>query len=150
MEKERLSYLQIHPKDNVLVALRDLPQGFEVTVNGQTFLLREGVRAKHKFSIYPLDKDADVMMYGVLVGKMNYALTDSIDIRNESLQHASDNFKQVAHKLGWETPDVSVFRDRMFNGFYRSNGSVGTAKYWLVIALVFCENRNVLPLKEAP
>src|SRR5690606_16090505 len=149
MEKERLSYLQIHPKDNVLVALRDLPQGFEVTVNGQTFLLREGVRAKHKFSIYPLDKDADVMMYGVLVGKMNYAVTEGILISTENLRHASDNFKLGARKLGWEKPDVSGFRDRMFNGFHRSNGSVGTANYWLVIPLVFCENRNVLTLKEA-
>lgn len=149
MEKERLSYLQIHPKDNVLVALRDLPQGFEVTVNGQTFLLREGVRAKHKFTIYPLDKDADVMMYGVLVGKMNYAVTEGILISTENLRHASDNFKLGARKLGWEKPDVSGFRDRMFNGFHRSNGSVGTANYWLVIPLVFCENRNVLTLKEA-
>lgn len=149
MEKERLFYLQIHPKDNVLVALRDLPQGFEIAFNGQTFILREDVRAKHKFTIYPLDKDADVMMYGVLVGKMNYAVAEGKLISTENLRHASDDFKLGPRKLDWEKPDVSVFRDRTFNGFHRSNGSVGTANYWLVIPLVFCENRNVLTLKDA-
>nr|WP_315817268.1 UxaA family hydrolase [Paraflavitalea speifideiaquila] len=34
-------------------------------------------------------------------------------------------------------------------GFHRADGSVGTANYWLVVPLVFCENRNVEVLKEA-
>src|SRR5690606_23898841 len=46
-------------------------------------------------------------------------------------------------------PDVSAFVGRSFNGFHRSNGTVGTANHWLVIPLVFCENRNVLTLKSA-
>ncbi|PRD56150.1 UxaA family hydrolase [Sphingobacterium gobiense] len=149
MEKERLSYLQIHPKDNVLVALRDLPKGFEVDFGGQRFALREGIRAKHKFTITALAKDADVLMYGVLVGKMNYAVTEGVVISTENLRHASDDFKLGNRKLAWEKPDVSAFEGRTFNGFHRSNGTVGTANYWLVIPLVFCENRNVLTLKSA-
>ena len=34
-------------------------------------------------------------------------------------------------------------------GYHRKDGSVGTANYWLVIPLVFCENRNVEVLKTA-
>lgn len=34
-------------------------------------------------------------------------------------------------------------------GYHRANGTVGTANYWLVIPLVFCENRNVLVMKNA-
>jgi altronate hydrolase len=34
-------------------------------------------------------------------------------------------------------------------GYHRSNGTVGTANYWLVIPMVFCENRNVEALKDA-
>ncbi|RZF62061.1 UxaA family hydrolase [Sphingobacterium corticibacterium] len=149
MDRERLSYLQIHPKDNVLVALRDLPQGFVVEFGGHTFALREAVRAKHKFTVYPLDKDADVMMYGVLVGKMNYAVDEGILISTDNLRHASDDFKLGQRELVWEKPDVSAFKGRTFNGFHRSNGTVGTANHWLVIPLVFCENRNVLTLKSA-
>ena len=34
-------------------------------------------------------------------------------------------------------------------GYHRADGSVGTANYWLVIPMVFCENRNLEVLQEA-
>ena len=92
MERERQSFLQIHPKDNVLVALRDLPEGFTVNFGGHTFALREAVRAKHKFTMFPLAKDAEVLMYGVLVGKMNEEVTEVILITTDNLLHASGDF----------------------------------------------------------
>ncbi|SFS37314.1 UxaA family hydrolase [Sphingobacterium wenxiniae] len=149
MRRERLSYLQIHPKDNVLVALRDLPQGFVVEFEGKQFALRDAVAAKHKFTIWPLEKDADILMYGVLVGRMNDAVAEGVLITTENLRHASDDFKLGNRKLDWVKPDVFAFVGRTFNGFHRSNGTVGTANHWLVIPLVFCENRNVLTLKSA-
>src|SRR5690606_26699473 len=41
------------------------------------------------------------------------------------------------------------FSGRTFMGFHREDGKVGTANYWLVIPLVFCENRNIEVLREA-
>ncbi len=38
---------------------------------------------------------------------------------------------------------------RTFNGYHRADGQVGTRNYWLVIPLVFCENRNVDALRDA-
>ena len=46
-------------------------------------------------------------------------------------------------------PDVSRWIGRTFDGFHRKDGQVGTRNYWLVIPLVFCENRNVEALREA-
>jgi altronate hydrolase len=34
-------------------------------------------------------------------------------------------------------------------GYHRANGTVGTANHWLVVPLVFCENRNLDVLHEA-
>lgn len=149
MEKERLSYLQIHPKDNLLVALRDLPAGFVVEFNGATITLINDVAAKHKFTISRMGKDTEVLMYGVLVGRMNQAVEAGELITTSNLRHASEDFKMGDRKLDWLKPDVSKFVGRTFHGFHRSNGRVGTANHWLVIPLVFCENRNVLTLKEA-
>ncbi|MBC7565804.1 MAG: UxaA family hydrolase [Pedobacter sp.] len=36
-----------------------------------------------------------------------------------------------------------------FEGYYRADGSVGTANYWIVVPLVFCENNNVEKLRDA-
>lgn len=149
MEKKKLAYLQIHPKDNVLVALRDLPAGYEVDFEGKQFPLIEAVAAKHKFTISDMHKDDEVYMYGVLVGKVNYDLTKGSLINVENLRHASDDFRLGKRNLGWSKPDVSMYKDKTFLGFHRSNGKVGTANHWLVIPLVFCESRNVMTLKNA-
>lgn len=149
MDKKEQAFLQIHPKDNVLVALRDLAEGYVVDFNGDTFPLLQAVKAKHKFTISALPQDAEVLMYGVLVGKTNNALAKGERISTENLRHAAEDFRLGTRKLEWQQPDVSAFVGRTFNGFHRSNGSVGTANYWLVIPLVFCENRNVLTMKTA-
>ena len=149
MIKDKKKYLQIHPNDNVLVALQDLPQGTEIEWQNKRFQLLENIAAKHKFTITPLTKDAEVYMYGVLVGKVNCDLGMGALISTENLRHAADDFKLSKRNTAWTQPDVSDFKDKTFNGFHRSNGTVGTANYWLVIPLVFCENRNVLTLKTA-
>jgi len=149
MEKERLEFLQIHPKDNVLVALRDLPADYSLKFEGNDITLKRAVAAKHKFTIGPFRKDDEVYMYGVLVGKVNEDLESGelLDVNN--LRHAADDFKLGERKLEWQQPNVSAFLGKTFRGYHRSNGAVGTANYWLVIPLVFCENRNVLTLKSA-
>ncbi len=149
MNTEKHMFLQIHPSDNVLVALQDLGKGTLIQWDGEEFELLQDVAAKHKFTIQDLQQDADVHMYGVLVGKVNFDLKQGELISTANLRHAADDFKMGKRKLDWHRPDVSTFKDRTFNGFHRSNGTVGTANYWLVIPLVFCENRNVLTLKTA-
>ncbi|WP_313671880.1 UxaA family hydrolase [Sphingobacterium multivorum] len=142
-------YLQIHPMDNVLVALQDLAAGTTIVFEGKEFTLKQAVAAKHKFTIHPMEQDTEILMYGVLVGKLNTPLAEGELITTENLRHASEDFKMGNRKTAWTRPDVSAFKDKTFNGFHRSNGTVGTANYWLVIPLVFCENRNVLTLKAA-
>ena len=34
-------------------------------------------------------------------------------------------------------------------GYHRADGQVGTRNYWIVLPLVFCENRNVDRMREA-
>jgi altronate hydrolase len=142
-------YLQIHPMDNVLVALQDLTEGTRIIFEGKDFTLKQAVAAKHKFTIQPMQQDAEILMYGVLVGKLNTNLDEGELITTENLRHASEDFKMGNRKTSWTQPDISAFKNKTFKGFHRSNGSVGTANYWLVIPLVFCENRNVLTLKAA-
>lgn len=143
------SFLRIHPKDNVLVALKDLEQGKEIVFEEHRFFLTECIPAKHKFALQMLEPGNEVYMYGVLVGKATATIKQGGLISTSNLHHASRGFKLAERKLDWHQPDVSEFKHKTFNGYYRSDGSVGTANYWLVIPLVFCENRNIGVLKEA-
>lgn len=142
-------YLQIHPADNMLVALQKLPKGTVIQHRDEAIELVEDVPAKHKFSLQPLAPGEAAFMYGVLVGKAVLPIQKGALVSTKNLAHAASPFNLGARNTAWQAPDVSKYRGRQFMGFHRSNGSVGTANHWVVIPLVFCENRNVAVLKEA-
>lgn len=143
------SYLRIHPKDNVLVALRDLEHGTQVDFEGQSFLLADKVAAKHKFTLNALQSGDSIFMYGVLVGKATKEILQGGLVTTQNIHHASSEFHLGKRRLDWHQPDTSKFENRTFLGYHRADGSVGTANYWIVIPLVFCENRNIQVMREA-
>jgi altronate hydrolase len=145
----RHTYIQIHPADNLLVALQDLCAGTPINFDGQQFTLAENVAAKHKFTITELKPGSPVYMYGVLVGKASAHIVQGGAITVNNIIHAASDFKMGSRKTDWQKPDVTAFENRTFMGYHRADGSVGTANYWLVIPLVFCENRNINVMKEA-
>lgn len=142
-------YLQIHPLDNVLVALQDLQSGTKINFNGNDFELVTSVAAKHKFSLQNLATGEDILMYGVLVAKATRKIALGEALTLDNVVHAARDFSLSKRNTEWDRPDVSAFQERTFMGYHREDGSVGTANYWLVIPMVFCENRNVSVLKDA-
>jgi altronate hydrolase len=142
-------FLQIHPHDNVLVALQDIEKGTAISFNGDTIITLSAIAAKHKFTISDLEEGQEIYMYGVLVGKANHHIPKGSAITVGNIHHAAADFKLGDRKLNWHKPAVDQFAGKTFMGYHRPDGSVGTANYWLVIPLVFCENRNVDVLKEA-
>jgi len=142
--------LKVHPKDNVLVALKDLAKGETIPWNGSSYTLTEDIPAKHKFTTETVPAGGAVTMYGVLIGKAKENIPAGARISTSNLKHASEEYKlSEQRRLGWHIPDVSRWQQKTFMGFHRPDGSVGTANYWLVVPMVFCENRNVEVLKEA-
>ncbi len=142
-------YLKIHPADNVLVALTDLKAGEKIGYNGSSFTLRDDIPAKHKFVEKPMNVDDEIIMYGVLVGKAMKPIAEGGSINTQNVKHKSSNFSGKTDTFQWKAPDVSKWKDKTFSGFHREDGQVGTANYWIVLPLVFCENRNVNVIRHA-
>ena len=141
--------LQIHPNDNVLVALQDLSAGESVFMGDFELTVKEDIPAKHKLAIQSFEKNQEVIMYGLLVGKATQAIPAGGLLSTENIKHQAADFKINSSTYQWEKPDVSRFEKRQFMGYQRPDGQVGTRNYWLVIPLVFCENRNVETIREA-
>lgn len=141
--------LKINVQDNVLVALQDLPQGYLVNYDGHSVELQEDIPAKHKFFVADMHIGQEVIMYGVLVGKLQVPVKAGMRMSTENLKHASDPYGYREVNFQWQPPDVSKFAGRTFNGYHREDGRVGTANYWLFIPTVFCENRNLDVIREA-
>ncbi|MES2265624.1 MAG: altronate dehydratase family protein [Bacteroidota bacterium] len=149
VEEVKRTFLHIHQADNVLVALTDLAKGTYIEHEGTGFTLADDVAGKHKFTITNLAPGDEVYMYGVLVGKASEYIPQGGAINTKNIKHAAEDFTLGNRKTTWAQPDVSTFANRTFMGYHRADGSVGTANYWLVIPLVFCENRNINVLKDA-
>ncbi|GEP93176.1 altronate hydrolase [Chitinophaga terrae (ex Kim and Jung 2007)] len=141
--------LSIQPADNVWVALQDIPAGTTLTIGAQTITTLQAIAAKHKVTATDIPKDGAITMYGVLVGLANEDLPAGTLITTKNIRHASGQFAVSENrKTNWTPPDVSAWRDRTFMGYHRTDGRVGTGNYWVIIPLVFCENRNVQLLHE--
>ena len=141
--------MKLHPNDNALVALTDLPKGEVIEFEGEIFILQDAIKAKHKFFTQDLDAGDEVTMYGVLVGKAQHAIARGSLMTTENLKHAAEPYHYRDFAYQWKAPDVSKYINRTFNGFKRSDGRVGTANYWLFVPTVFCENRNLDVIREA-
>jgi altronate hydrolase len=141
--------LKVHPKDNVLVALKDLAKGETVSYNGEEYIAQEKIPAKHKLFTKAMQSGDNVIMYGVLVGKTQNSIPAGGLMTTANVKHASDAYAYRPFRFEWHAPDVSKFKGRTFNGYHRKDGRVGTANYWLFMPTVFCENRNLDVIREA-
>ena len=132
-----------------MIALTDLHQGEQVEHQKQLYTLVSDVPAKHKFATEDLSVGADIVMYGVLVGKAIQPIRRGEWLNTSNIRHHTADFVEPSVQYLWKAPDASRWKDRTFLGYHRSDGQVGTRNYWLVIPLVFCENRNIGVLKQA-
>jgi altronate hydrolase len=142
-------FLKIHPADNVFVALTDLKAGETVVVNGEKLILVDDVPAKHKFAQSEINSDGEVFMYGTVVGKATKPIKAGGVIGTHNLKHKAAPYSGRTKTYQWTPPDVSKYKHKTFLGYHRADGQVGTANYWLVVPLVFCENRNVEAIRDA-
>src|ERR1700720_2189177 len=141
--------LKLDSRDNVLVALTDLKEGERIGFSGQSYTLVSSVPAKHKFAVQDLAAGADVIMYGGVVGKATKPISLGQALTTSNVQHQASDFHEQSGTYTWQAPDVSRWKHRTFLGYQRPDGQVGTRNYWLVVPLVFCENRNIGVLKQA-
>lgn len=141
--------LKLDLRDNVLIALTNLRKGEQIFVDGQTYTLQSDVPAKHKFALEDLATGSLVKMYGVIVGKAVKPIRHGELLTTGNIRHHASPFHEKTDAWSWTPPDVSRWLQRSFLGYRRSEGQVGTRNYWIVVPLVFCENRNIAALKQA-
>ncbi len=142
--------LQIHPDDSVVVALADLAVGDVLPHGTGSITLVTPARAKHKILLRDVAVGDPIIMYGVLVGRATQPIARGAALTTGNVRHDNapiDLTAPVART--WRAPDVGRFVNRTFDGFHRADGRVGTRNLWLVLPLVFCENRNVRALQDA-
>ncbi len=141
--------MRLHPDDNVAVALADLPAGARISLAGHAVVTTSTVPAKHKLALEAIPVGGIVKMYGVKVGKAAQPIQLGEVLTTRNVHHEAASFHEKNENFVWNPPEVSRWKQRAFAGYRRGDGQVGTRNYWLVVPLVFCENRNIGVLKQA-
>jgi altronate hydrolase len=145
--------LQIDLRDNVLVALTPLAAGTVVHYGhppaSDACPVTQNIPAKHKLALVDLEPGDLIRMYGMVVGEVVRAIPRGGLISTRNVRHRADPYTATRHPVSFALPDASPWQGRTFMGYHRDDGLVGTRNYWLVLPLVFCENRNVDRMREA-
>jgi altronate hydrolase len=141
--------LQLDPRDNVFVALTPLAAGTVANFGQTSCPVTQAIPAKHKMALVDLKPGDLVIMYGMVVGEVVEAIPQGGVLTTRNIRHRTGDYSAARQPVSFALPDPSVWSTRTFMGFHRADGQVGTRNYWLVIPLVFCENRNVDRMREA-
>ncbi|MDH5598231.1 MAG: altronate dehydratase family protein, partial [Cyclobacteriaceae bacterium] len=143
------NYLKIHPDDNVAVALQNLEKGDFIFHEKERISLITPIPAKGKVALIDFSIGDFIFMYGIIVGKATTFISRGEWLGVHNVIHEVSSLSEWKEPFQWTPPTENRWENKYFMGYHRADGSVGTANHWLVIPLVFCENRNVLMLKEA-
>ncbi|MDR2353431.1 MAG: altronate dehydratase family protein [Deltaproteobacteria bacterium] len=142
--------LKIHPSDNLAAALINLKKGALICLDDLEITLNTDVPAKHKFTLEDVYVGGILTMYGTIVAKALCTIPCGTLVTTDNIKHHASVLEQKnSGSYRFRPPDVSSWKDRTFKGYLREDGRVATGNYWLVMPLVFCENRNAQKLSDA-
>jgi altronate hydrolase len=133
------TFLQIHPADNVAVALAALPAGSRLTVSGVSVTLKSDIPQGHKFALTPLQAGDNVIKYGYAIGHAvaNVAQGDLVNEKNikTNLEGLLEyRYSPVSAKVG------AGNRHLTFKGYRRKSGEVGVRNELWIVPTVGCVN----------
>ena len=112
-------------------------------------MVTQTIPAKHKMALADLKPGDIIYMYGMVVGEVVEAIPRGGLITTRNIRHRTSDYTAARQPVAHPLPDASPWAGRTFMGFHRADGQVGTRNYWIVLPLVFCENRNIENMREA-
>ena len=93
------TFLKIHAKDNVLVALSEISAGTELQIDGFKVVVNETIPQKHKLCLEQLEVGKEVVMYGVKLLGVNKPTTIEVnEIESKMLKSFYRDSKKVNNK----------------------------------------------------
>lgn len=141
--------LLIDPRDNVAVALRNIEPGAVISTSAGKVQTATGIPQKHKVTLTSISAGQPIIMYGVIVGRATTDISAGALINTKNIRHDTEPIVARKAVKTWNAPDASSFEEKTFMGYRREDGRTGTMNYWIVVPLVFCENRNIEVIREA-
>ena len=132
-------YIQIHPKDNVAVALTDLPAGEVLHLSGRDVTLREAIPVGHKIALTDLNEQDLVIKYGYPIGHVIRRVQSGEWINEQILKTSLEGIQSYVYQP--VKTELTIPADgRTFQGYRRKNGFCGIRNEIWILPTVGCAN----------
>ena len=140
-------FIQIHPSDNVAVALTPLSAAkIIVPFSDVPLTLIDPVPTGHKFALKPISSGAPVIKYGHSIGHATTDIPAGAWVHTHNLSTGLDEKNNFCY-----TPDfkrMPAVKPRTFRGYLRSDGSAGIRNDLWIIPTVACVNKVALKIEQ--
>ena len=122
--------------DNVAVAARPIPKGFELDLGDRTIEVREPIALGHKVSVVDIPAGEAVRKYGQIIGFASKPIPSGSWVHVHNVK--ADLFTRDFAHASEPCPALPKTDTRTFRGYLRDDGRVGTRNYVAVISAVNC------------
>lgn len=145
----QLQVLQVHPRDNVLVALQPLPAGAALPEPFAHLTASQAIPAGHKVALQAIAKGQPVVKYGFAIGAASCDIQAGDQVHSHNLATLLSGQQQYRYQ-GCEArqPEYPAGLPTEFQGYRRANGKVGTRNELWIINTVGCVNRAASRIAE--
>lgn len=134
-----MQYIKIHTLDNVAVALADLAQGTQVSVDSHTVTLRQDVVRGHKFALSDIAQGENVIKYGLPIGHALADIAAGEHIHAHNTRTNLSDLDEYSYQPDFQEPEVQP-ADRDVQIYRRANGDVGVRNELWILPTVGCVN----------
>lgn len=134
-----MSFIRINKHDNVIVALKYIPKGDIIEIDGKQIKIVQDIPQGHKIALKDLMKGANIIRYGNPIGHTTCQIKtgEHVHIHNTETNLSgiiSYSFNQKLNPVKYEKKPIT------FKGYKRANGNVGIRNELWIVPTVGCVN----------
>ncbi|MGQ1784741.1 UxaA family hydrolase [Saccharicrinis sp. GN24d3] len=140
-------FLQIHPIDNVIVALEPIAEGTAVELVRGSIIVAKDIPQGHKIAVSPIKKEEHIIKYGYSIGIAKEDIAIGQHVHTHNVRTGLD--ENLEYKYTPKGKPLTIGKEELtFKGYKRKNGDVGIRNELWVIPTVGCVNGQAKLMAE--
>lgn len=132
-------FLKINKADSVVVCLRPMKKGEVISVDGKEIEVLQDTPAGHKLLLNDTSENTDIIKYGYPIGHAKKNLKSGEWVNENNLKTNLAGTLEYTYNPVKEELNIAK-ENRIFKGYVRKNGEVGTRNEIWIVPTVGCVN----------
>ncbi|HZI58649.1 MAG TPA: UxaA family hydrolase, partial [Verrucomicrobiae bacterium] len=137
----------VNQLDNVAVVKQAVPAGLLVELlDGSTLELKSEIAPGNRFALRDIPEGEHVLQYGQPIGT-SHEIKRGEAVTRSNMTNEVPTVREVPEGLATPTPDyIPVAQRKIFMGFRRADGRVGTRNFLLIVPTSMCASHEAMQI----